>query len=205
MTYICLQTPVRYMENAMVGAYLDSLNPSEREALGAIRGMLLHLGLREDLKWGRPVYSRDGINLIGFAVFKSYLGLWFFQGALLQDQFRVLVNAQEGKTQSMRQWRFSGPEELNLKLKQIKEYVVETLQKAQRPEKKKPNDAIHESGPDTVFERFLEDRPELRKIFDALAPSHRREYVRYYNEAKRPVIRANRLEKMAMALLNKQF
>ncbi|MBK7633096.1 MAG: hypothetical protein IPJ13_01585 [Saprospiraceae bacterium] len=44
--------------------------------------------------------------MVGLAAFKSYTGIWFFQGGLLDDKQQFLMNAQEGKTKAMRQWRF---------------------------------------------------------------------------------------------------
>jgi uncharacterized protein YdeI (YjbR/CyaY-like superfamily) len=46
--------------------------------------------------------------VVGIGSFKSYFGLWFHQGALLSDDENVLINAQEGKTKALRQWRHSG-------------------------------------------------------------------------------------------------
>ncbi len=191
------------MKKAKVDAYLETLDADERQALELVRGILLELGMQEDLKWGRPVYSMDGINLVGFAVFKSYIGLWFFQGALLGDPHRVLVNAQEGKTQSMRQWRFSTPEALKARLEQIREYIREAGQKALNPVKRTSVKTVQEPTAEPEFDRFLDARPGLRKIFEALAPSHQREYLQYYREAKRPETRSRRLEKMAGMLLER--
>ena len=57
------------------------------------------LNLEENVKWGTPVYSLNGKNVVGITAFKSYVGLWFFQGIFLKDPFKYLVNAQEGGEQ----------------------------------------------------------------------------------------------------------
>ncbi|MCP4895410.1 MAG: DUF1801 domain-containing protein [bacterium] len=69
--------------------------------------MLLDSGLEEITKWGAPCYTRGGKNVVGPGAFKSYFGLWFFLGALLPDPEGVLVNAQEGTTKALRQWRLT--------------------------------------------------------------------------------------------------
>jgi uncharacterized protein YdeI (YjbR/CyaY-like superfamily) len=46
---------------------------------------------------------KGGKNLLGIGAFKNHFGLWFFQGSLLKQNTKLLVNAQEGKTQAMRQ------------------------------------------------------------------------------------------------------
>lgn len=46
------------------------------------------------------------MNLIEIGAFKQHYALWFFQEGLLQQNTALLVNAQEGKTQVLRQIRF---------------------------------------------------------------------------------------------------
>lgn len=60
-----------------------------------------------------PIYTLDTMNVVGMGAFKSYFGLWFFNGATLSDEHGVLINAQEGKTKSLRQWRFTSADELD--------------------------------------------------------------------------------------------
>lgn len=53
--------------------------------------------MEENLKWGMPVYSLEGVNVAGIVAFKNYVALWFYQGVFLKDDKKVLYNAQEGK------------------------------------------------------------------------------------------------------------
>ena len=46
------------------------------------------------IKWGAPKYVYKNKNIVGLAAFKNYCGLWFFQGGLLKDDHKVLMNAQ---------------------------------------------------------------------------------------------------------------
>jgi uncharacterized protein YdeI (YjbR/CyaY-like superfamily) len=50
-------------------------------------------------------------------------------------------------------------------------------------------------------ERALAERPAQRAAFDALQPSHRREYLRWISEAKRPQTRAKRIDAMIVRLM----
>jgi uncharacterized protein YdeI (YjbR/CyaY-like superfamily) len=45
------------------------------------------------------------------------------------------------------------------------------------------------------FAAALDAAPDLRAIFVAMPPSHRREYLRYVGEAKRPATRARHIER----------
>ncbi len=57
---------------------------------------------------------------------KNYFTLWFFNGVFLKDEGGFLVNAPEGVTKSLRQWRFTSKEKLNEKL--ILEYIYEAIE-----------------------------------------------------------------------------
>ena len=70
-------------------------------------------------------YTWKGKNVVGIGGFKSYFGLWFFDGASLEDDKGVLINAQPGKTKSLRQWRMTSAKEI--KPAAIKRYVKEAM------------------------------------------------------------------------------
>ena len=57
-----------------------------QQELLKLRNILLSCGLEETVKWGAPTYTFAGKNVAGLASFKSYVGLWFHQGALLKDE-----------------------------------------------------------------------------------------------------------------------
>jgi uncharacterized protein YdeI (YjbR/CyaY-like superfamily) len=70
-----------------------------------------------------PVYTYNGKNIFGITGFKNHFAIWFYKGVDLKDNGKVLVNAQEGITKSLRQWRFTSKSEINEKL--ILEYIEE--------------------------------------------------------------------------------
>jgi uncharacterized protein YdeI (YjbR/CyaY-like superfamily) len=167
-------------------------HPDYVQELNLLRSILLACELKETVKWGAPVYMVDGKNVVGIGAFKAYVGLWFFQGALLKDKHNKLINAQEGTTKAMRQWRFNSFEEINSSL--IKDYVTEAInnQKAGkmiRPEKKPL------IIPDLLKEA-LASNPELSEKFDTLSLSFKREYAEYISAAKKEETQLRRLEKI---------
>ena len=109
---------------ATADAFFDGLDKWRAEA-AKVRALVLSCGLDETVKWGRPVYVVNGRNIVGVAAFQSYFGLWFFEGAGLADKDGVLVNAQEGKTKSMRQWRMTSAKDIKPAL--VKAYVKEAM------------------------------------------------------------------------------
>lgn len=92
----------------------------------SLRAILNDFPFSEDIKWRFPTYIYGGKNLVAIAAFKSYFGLWFFEGATLTDSAGVLINAQPGKTKMMRQWRMMGTQEIDEDL--IRIYLTEVIQ-----------------------------------------------------------------------------
>jgi len=111
-------------------------HPKWEEELDFLRLVIKKTKLEEHIKWGAPTYSFQNKNLVGLGAFKSYVGLWFFQGALLKDEDNLLINAQEGKTQAMRQWRFRSIHEMNSK--DIFAYLKETIKNQKAGKEIKP-------------------------------------------------------------------
>ncbi|MFZ1560883.1 MAG: DUF1801 domain-containing protein, partial [Saprospiraceae bacterium] len=96
---------------ASVDEYINHLQ-MWREEIPLLREIVLSKGLTETIKWAGPCYQWQKNNVVGLAAFKSYTAIWFFQGGLLEDKQQYLMNAQEGKTKAMRQWRFSSKNEI---------------------------------------------------------------------------------------------
>jgi len=171
-----------------------------QEELRKLRGVLLSAGLEETIKWGQPCYVHNGKNVVGIGGFKSYFGLWFFQGALLSDPDGVLVNAQEGKTKALRQWRFTSGREIRVRA--IKAYVKEAVGLVERGKAIKAARGGAIEIPKELRDVFAR-RKKVKAAFDALSPGCRREYAGYVAEAKRAETRASRVEKIVPMILRK--
>ncbi|MFT6866126.1 MAG: hypothetical protein ACJA08_000955 [Cyclobacteriaceae bacterium] len=65
--------------------YLES-HGEYRTLLHKLRSILNSTELTETLKWGIPTYTVNGKNLVGIGAFKTYVGLWFFNGSFLKDE-----------------------------------------------------------------------------------------------------------------------
>lgn len=162
--------------------------------LEILREAVLSCGLEETIKWGAPVYMNNGKNILGLSAFKNYVGLWFFQGGTLKDANKVLMNAQEGKTQAMRQWRFNSIEEIDADL--ISMYIKEAIdnQKAGKiikPQKNNNPLVIH-----PFLQKTLDTNVEFSKQFESFSLSKRREYADHISEAKKEATQIKRLEKI---------
>lgn len=182
--------------NPKVDEYLEKkTNDWQRSILDTVRKCVLECGLKEEIKWGIPSYNHHG-NVLGFAAFKNHCGLWFHEGALLKDKAKVLINAQEGKTTAMRQWRFEEGDVVNEKL--LKEYVSEAalnMEKGIKTPKKKIEVEVPK-----LLQDALDAEPKIKEFYNSMAPSHRREYANHISEAKQEATKLRRLEK-CMGLL----
>ena len=158
-----------------------------------LREILLATPLTEEVKWGAPCYTHNGKNLIGIGAFKSYFGLWFFQGALLSDPSGVLANAQEGRTKAMRQWRFESMQAIKPRI--IKAYAKEAIAICEQGREIKPARGTGFDMPIELQQALAQDA-KLRKNFEAFTPGRQREFAEYIASAKRAGTKAKRLEKI---------
>ena len=149
--------------------------------------------LQESIKWGAPVYTIDNKNVVGFAAFKSYLGIWFFQGVFLNDAEGLLVNASEGKTKALRQWRFTTINEMNADL--ILTYVNEAIQNQKLGKEIKPESSKNFKVP-AELEDALNSDSSLKKAFNNLSFGKQKEYANYIAEAKQAATKIKRIDKI---------
>ena len=166
---------------------------SWQDELKRLREILLSTELDETVKWGAPCYTFQGKNVVGIGAFKSYFGLWFFQGGLLSDPAGVLMNAQDGKTKAMRQWRFQTKQQI--KPRTIKAYVKEAIQLQLAGHEIKPVRGRPLMIPPELQTAFADDQA-ARAAFDALTPGKQREYADYIADAKRDATKASRIAKI---------
>lgn len=163
-----------------------------------LRSILLTLEIEETVKWGVPTYTVNGKNVVGLGAFKSYVGLWFFQGALLADKSGLLVNAQEGKTKAMRQLRFNSIDEIDRATveKYVKEAIANQLAgRAVKVERQK------EFSIPTELKNLLADDPIINDQFTRLPSYKQKEYCEFIETAKREATRQSRLEKIRPLLV----
>ena len=172
-----------------------------QDELIQLRKILNSTKLQEAVKWGGPCYTCGGKNVVGLGAFKSYFGLWFFQGALLTDKDKVLINAQAGTTKALRQWRFSSKNEINAR--RIKAYIKEAIALAETGQEIKAD----RSKPVTVppeLKKALQADKKAKACFEKLSKGKQREYADYITDAKRAETKQKRLEKIIPMILANQ-
>ncbi|MEM7106158.1 MAG: YdeI/OmpD-associated family protein [Bacteroidota bacterium] len=171
-----------------------------KDALVYLRKILNETELEETVKWGAPTYTINKKNVVGLGAFKSYAGLWFFQGALLSDKNRKLINAQKGITKALRQWRFDSVEEIKANESVIRLYVDEAIENQKKGKEIKPAKNKPLIVPVELTNRFSNDA-SLRESFDSLTLTKKREYAEYIASAKREETKLRRLDKIIPMIL----
>jgi len=161
--------------------------------LSLLRSTLLLTELKEELKWGIPTYTIDGKNVVSISGYKNHFALWFFQGALLKDISKVLVNAQEGKTKAQRQWRFSSIEDIDIELLNI--YIVEAVQNVKEGKKVPVNRSGTFVIPSKLNDELNKDAVLLEN-FNLLTKGKQKEYCTYISEAKKETTQNKRILKI---------
>jgi uncharacterized protein YdeI (YjbR/CyaY-like superfamily) len=180
------------LRHKSVDAYIDSAEYWQTE-LKTLRRLLLSSGLSETLKWSSPCYTLNDKNVVGLAAFRSYFGLWFFQGALLPDKSKVLVNAQAGRTKAQRQWRMTSAADIRPAL--IKKYVKEAIAIARSGREIKPDRSRPIVVPAELRHAFTKNRT-AGAAFSRLRPGLQREFTDYVSDAKRDETKRRRIEKI---------
>jgi uncharacterized protein YdeI (YjbR/CyaY-like superfamily) len=165
--------------------------------IAEMRRILAGLAMTEERKWGKPTYTMDGKNIVIMQDFKEYFALGFFQGALLKDPKKLLV--QLGQVQAGRVMKFTSAKEIATKAATITAYVREAIavEKAGlRVEKRKTSDL---PVPEELTERFRKD-PDFKRAFDALTPGRQRSYLYHFAAAKQSATRVARIDKAMPAI-----
>jgi len=164
--------------------------------IAALQKILSGFDLSEERKWGKPCYTTDGKNVVIIQGFKEYCALLFFQGALLKDPKKLLV--QLGQVQAGRVMKFSSAKEIATKAATIKAYVREAVAaaKAGRKVETKPRAF---PVPAELKAKFRND-PKFKRAFEALTPGRQRGYLYHFGGAKQSATRSARIEKAMPAI-----
>ena len=176
-----------------IQAYIDE-HKKFKDILVELRRIIKKEAFEETLKWGIPTYVYDQKNLVGIGAFKNHVGLWFFQGALLKDKAKVLHNAQEGKTKAMRQIHFKRLDEIDETT--LKTYLQETITNQNKGLTVKISKPIKQITIPSDMASFLNVENSMLDAFKSLTPGRQKEYIEYFQSAKREKTKSDRLRKI---------
>ena len=165
--------------------------------ISAMRRVLAGFAMKEECKWGKPTYTIDGKNIVIIQGFKEYFALGFFQGALLKDPRKVLV--QLGQVHAARVMKFTSAKEIAAKAATIEAYVREAIAVEKAGLRMKPKSTSDFPVPEELSERLRKD-PRFKRAFEALTPGRQRSYLYHFAAAKQSATRTARIEKAVPAI-----
>jgi len=179
------------MKDPRVDAYIEESADFARPILTHLRDVVHEAcpEVEETIKWGFPHFMYKWI-LCSMASFQQHCALGFWKGSLIVegDESRSEeAMGQFGRIQSLEDL----PPEDTL-VAYIKR-AMELNEKGIQPKKKKAARADFEMPDD--FETALREQSGVLDAFEAMPPSHRREYLEWITSAKREDTRLRRIAK----------
>ncbi|EKB48200.1 YdeI/OmpD-associated family protein [Cecembia lonarensis] len=168
------------------------------EELESLRQIVLETGLKEEIKWGVPVYTNKGKNIVTVNALKESANIGFFKGVLLTDKHKILK--QQGNLQSDRIVKFTNVKDIEKVKDVLEEYVLEAIEieeSGKKVEFKKNPEPI----PDELLKAFEQD-PAFKQAFYALTAGRQRGYIIHFSQPKQSQTRIGRIEKYKEQIFN---
>ena len=161
--------------------------------LAALRKIILHSNLVEELKWNKPCYMFQAANIISLTPLKESCAIAFFKGALLKDPSKILIKPGE-HTQSGRWIKFTSLKEIKELEKTLKAYIQEAIEIEKAGLKLVVKDNVGPELPEE-FKKILDVNKKFSTAFYALTPGRQRGYVMFFSAPKQSTTRTTRVEK----------
>ncbi len=169
-----------------------------REELDMLRQIVLASGLTEEIKWGVPVYTLNGKNVVNIGALRETCTIGFFKGALMSDPHGLLMR--QANIQQSRVIFFTSVDEIV----RVKDKLADTIREAIEVE----NSGVKfvpvinpEPIPDELLQAFEED-PVFERAFYALTPGRQRGYIIHISSSPRVQTRLERIEKSKLPIFN---
>lgn len=187
------------MSAEKIEAYFAKEHPF-KEGIATLRGIALKTNMGETLKWGSPVYTVDGKNVLGILAFKNHFGIWFFNGVFLSDPKNVLENAQEGKTKAMRHWKFTVNDAIDQAV--VLAYINEAIENQKKGLVVKAEKNTKKIIVPALLKGAFAKNQSMQSKFESLSPGKQRDYCEYISTAKQEKTKLTRLEKITPMILD---
>lgn len=169
-----------------------------RAELELLRQIVLETGLKEEIKWGAPVYTNNDKNIVSVGALKDSANIGFFKGVLLTDDQKILQ--QQGNLQAERIIKFTNINDIEKVKDVLKTYILEAIsieESGKKVELKKNPEPI----PEELLDAFEKDIV-FKKAFYALTPGRQRGYIFHFSQPKQALTRISRIEKYKDQILN---
>ncbi len=163
-----------------------------------IKTIIEQTNLVRTTKWGADVYTYKDKNVLSVVGFKNHFTIWFYNGVFLSDKHKVLSSSADGKTKSLRQWRFTSADQIDDT--KILDYINEAIKNEERGLRLKPA-KFEAVEPAPLLTAAIAEDLALKSAFEKLTPGRQKEYNLFLNDAKQDVTKSKRVEKIIPLIL----
>lgn len=169
--------------------------------LAMLRQVVLSCGLDEDVKWGQPCYSMDGVNLIILAAFRDACVISFLKGSQLRDEEGWLEKPGPNTIHG-RVIRFTSADQIRDRADRLRSYVMESVDCLRSGREVGHNEEdVRIPWPEELIARFHEDTA-YEKAFLALTPGRQRGYLIHFTATTTPSTRFARIDRFRQRILD---
>jgi len=181
-------------KNPQVDAYIAKAQPYATPILNHIRE-LVHAAcpeVEEKMKWSFPHFDYKGEMMCSMAAFKNHAVFGFWKAKLMKD--KSLQSMAESESAMGHSGKLTSLKDLPSD-KKFTAWVKEAMKLNEEGKKlpskeKKPVKLLQAPG---YLEKALKKNKKAQAAFDAFPPSHRNEYIAWFEEAKTEETRNKRL------------
>ena len=185
--------------NSKVDEILSTRYKKWQKEVEFLRKVCLSTEIHEELKWGSPCYKFNKKNICIISGLKDYFLISFFQGVLLKDPKKILVQQTEN-VQSARVIKMTTIQEIE----NLKEDIINLINEAKQVVVNKQK-VIFKSTRDFQIPKELQDYFEkdqiFEKAFNNLTPGRQRGYILHIASAKQSKTRISRITKFYSKIL----
>jgi uncharacterized protein YdeI (YjbR/CyaY-like superfamily) len=184
-----------------VDAYIAKAAPFARPILTHLREVVHEAcpEVEETMKWSRPHFLYHGM-MAGMSAFKEHAVFGFWKGSLIVDD--KTVAGQSAMGQFGRLAKLS-----DLPSRRTLAALVKKAMQLNESGVKMTRAPKHDQKPVTMPKELKAALAKDKKAglaFDAMSPSHRKEYMEWVGEAKREETRSTRIQKTVAQLKEKK-
>jgi uncharacterized protein YdeI (YjbR/CyaY-like superfamily) len=185
--------------SVLIDKGISEMEPFAQVICDRLRKLILSADpeIIEDWKWG-PNYYLNGM-VCGFWGFKKHVTFTFFQGSLLKDKKKLLLE-NSGNVHN-RHFKFTDAKQINEK--NILEYLFEAIDNNKKGLKLIVTKDKTIEVPLDVEKLFK--KAKVLVYFESLAFTHRKEYILWIESAKKEETRTKRIQQAIEKLASKEM